>query len=1203
MYNSAKKLFAVASATAMVLAGVVPFVASAAVHAVGQNVLSSDGTVWMITPQNTRRAYTSGGAFLSYGFNSFANVVAASPEDLSLPVDPAGFIPPQDGSIICSDRGTDKGTCYLITAGMKAGFTSAAVFTGRGFKFSSGQNGDVSFLGSTSNIGDTTSANRSGVLVNKSGTVYLVGPTGLLGIPDITTFNGWGYSFAKVVPANAADAAMSVTGVMATRMAGQLSPTALVGTGCTTNCVPPTGGSLSVSLASNTPAATNVASGAAFIPFTAVNFTAGGSAVTVTGLTLTRSGLGADTNLNNMYLFNGAQMLAQSSSIQSGKVRFTNSSGLFTVPANSTMTVWVKGDIAAGTSSGLTYSFGINSAADVLSNSTGLNGSFPITGNLVTTATVSSPSLATLTATSVAVGTSVNAGTTGLLAGQFSLQAANSAVAVKGVTLTLIGSVNSSTDIKNIKLMANGTQYGTTATGITTGMNTVFFDLSSNPLVIPTGQTVQMQVMADVTGGANRNFLFSVQHNYDIQAYDSTYGVGILTSGSFPVQQATNITVNQGSLTITRDSASRTNAVASSQTNIQLATFDFTANGEDVKVFSLPVTVTVTGGTATLTNLKLVDDTGFGIGTTVSGSAVVGPSNVTGAITSFPYTFGASSNLNYVIPANTTRKVSIVADITSAAGSPVITASLGAGASGNAQGVTSVASITTSASSGNALSVSTSTLSATLNNSVSSPIKVVPGSTQQKVASFSLNAGGADAVNVTTITLTAAAASITGNFQNLKVMVGSTQVGTVQNTLTNSAAYSFSPSTPINIPAGGSVVVDVYADLVTGVAANTLLNQPVVNLTGVTAQLASSGAAATSVTANGQGVTVSTGGVVTISQDPTTPNSRQVSMSSTGVVFGVVRVKETTGNESARITDITLTATAVAGTTLNGSASGSISTLKNITISDGAGHTYTKSTWDTSVDNTTTGTYKVTFNNVNLTIPQGPNSYLQLTVKADVNDFNSGAASNAQFSFGIGTASEVTIRGNASNNTITPTVTANATSNTTTILRTSVTMSSVSSISSPVSVTVNTTGAPSSGEIVAIFNATAGAGGDAILKSINLQQGGNAPTAAAVTYYVYDASQGLSTAVGTATLTGSGAGTITLNQGSAASVPGVTIPSGTTKSFVIKADTNAFNTGSSGSGKSYTLSLTSWSWSDQTTAGLGVSGDQTTVPSAVTRTY
>lgn len=189
---------------------------------VGTNI-SSNGTVYMITPDNQRRAYTSAGAFLSYGFNSWTEVLPASSNDLSLPV-ASSFIPPRDGKIVCSDRGSDKGTCYLITNSQKAAFTSAAVFKALGFNFTNSLSGDVSFLPSTSNINSSSEAHRTGVLINKNGTVYLVGNSGLLGIPSMDTLNSWGYSLTDIVKANTADSAEVQTGVMTTHQAGLLSP-------------------------------------------------------------------------------------------------------------------------------------------------------------------------------------------------------------------------------------------------------------------------------------------------------------------------------------------------------------------------------------------------------------------------------------------------------------------------------------------------------------------------------------------------------------------------------------------------------------------------------------------------------------------------------------------------------------------------------------------------------------------------------------------------------------------------------------------------------------------------------------------------------------------------------------------------------------------------------------------------------------------
>ena len=191
-------------------------------HQIGINVKSPDGTISMIAPDGTRRPYTSAGAFLSYGFNSFSNVVDASSADLALPA--GSFIPPRDGKIICSDRSPDKGTCYLITNGQKSGFTSAKIFTGLGFNFGKTSKGDVSWMSDAGSIGDAQSAHRSGVLINNQGTYYLISDSGLLGIPDANTLQSWGYAFSDAVSANDSDKSLTQVSVIQVRQPGQLSP-------------------------------------------------------------------------------------------------------------------------------------------------------------------------------------------------------------------------------------------------------------------------------------------------------------------------------------------------------------------------------------------------------------------------------------------------------------------------------------------------------------------------------------------------------------------------------------------------------------------------------------------------------------------------------------------------------------------------------------------------------------------------------------------------------------------------------------------------------------------------------------------------------------------------------------------------------------------------------------------------------------------
>jgi len=224
MTNSiAKKIFASAVAVSSAFMGFAPIAAQAV--SAGEVYKTTDGTVWFITSDMQRRPFTSGGAFLSYGFLSWAQVQNATAEVEALTA--GSFIAPQDGKIFCATatKGTDvNGECSLVTGGMKAAFTSSAVFSGLGYSFSRAQYGDSSFLTKTANLDNAGAAHSAGVLVNIDGTVYLVGSTSLMGIPSVSVFESWGYSFLDVVTANSADRSMTKSGIMASRTPGHLSP-------------------------------------------------------------------------------------------------------------------------------------------------------------------------------------------------------------------------------------------------------------------------------------------------------------------------------------------------------------------------------------------------------------------------------------------------------------------------------------------------------------------------------------------------------------------------------------------------------------------------------------------------------------------------------------------------------------------------------------------------------------------------------------------------------------------------------------------------------------------------------------------------------------------------------------------------------------------------------------------------------------------
>jgi hypothetical protein len=118
----------------------------------------------------------------------------------------------------------------------------------------------------------------------------------------------------------------------------------------------------------------------------------------------------------------------------------------------------------------------------------------------------------------------------------------------------------------------------------------------------------------------------------------------------------------------------------------------------------------------------------------------------------------------------------------------------------------------------------------------------------------------------------------------------------------NATTYTFS-GTPFNVPAGGSVNVDVYADTLSSDSGAPTVS-PATTLAGCTAsgQISFSSINCTSI----QGQNLSFGGnpTITVSADSTEPPSAQVVMGSTGNTLGVYRFTETSNIENVKVTDL-----------------------------------------------------------------------------------------------------------------------------------------------------------------------------------------------------------------------------------------------------------------------------------------------------------
>ena len=711
----AKKLFAGAAVASMVLTAAPAF---AAAHAEGTNV-NKAGTIGMVIGGQFR-PYTSAGAFLSYGFNSWSTVVEANTDDNALPV--GSFIPPQDGSIIFSDRGADKGTGYVISGGMKYGFPTEAIFKGQGYTYANAMWADVSWMSMGGTVNAADAAHLPGTLVNNGGTVQLVGNTGLMGIPDLATFNSWGYSFAKVVPANANDKAKTQTGVMAMRQAGQLSPTA------TTTVA---SGPISAMLASDNPASTTLVAGQAQADL--AHFTLSGNG-TVNALTFERIGVSANTVPSNFYLFDGATRLTDSASFGSdNKVTFAGLN--WTV--SGTKTISVKSDITGG--AGQTVGVRI---VGITAGTTAT--AVSVSGNIHS---IASASLATVALSNAQTISDFDPGMD-VLVFQGTATVGTRDVMLNRLAFRQIGSIASS-DVKNFRLFVDGIQVASVASLDSNGY--VTFAPSTT---LKSGARI-VKVMADVIGGSGRNIQFSLRGTYDITTVDSSYNVPVLATGTFPFGDSTTASVNTGTLTVQKTTDSASSNIVAGASDQSLGKFSFTAFGEAVKVETLRVGMLgTTGGTIT-------DHTLRNVRVLVNGSQVGSTTDVPFAA-SFAAASGTSFTTNFTVNPGSAATVEIRGDIYDSEGTEEISTGVltaiqavlvGGTATNNAVPQVSLGTINVPSATNvtaNSLTVGSSSISLAALTTYPSQNTTAPQSSF-KLGSFVLTGSSNEAVNVNTI--------------------------------------------------------------------------------------------------------------------------------------------------------------------------------------------------------------------------------------------------------------------------------------------------------------------------------------------------------------------------------------------------------------------------------------------------------------------
>ncbi len=286
-----------------------------------------------------------------------------------------------------------------------------------------------------------------------------------------------------------------------------------------------TGGTLSVSLASDTPASATAPRIASSVPLFAFNLSSSGGASTISTIVAHRFGVGAGTDLANVYLYDGATRLTDGRAVatQTNEVTF---SGLnLSIADGTTKKLWMKANVNTATSGGV-HGFQIVSADKISSNGT-VTGSFPVSGNQIT---ISNGTSGTVTISGNGTISNPSVGQTNAEIARFQLQVSNEAATIGSLTFSLSGSARNS-DFSNFTLWQGSTKLATTAA--VSGTNLVVFSLTS-PFAMADGTTRIFSVHADLSGAAARTIGVRLAEPSDLAAVGGNFGFGMqITSGAF----------------------------------------------------------------------------------------------------------------------------------------------------------------------------------------------------------------------------------------------------------------------------------------------------------------------------------------------------------------------------------------------------------------------------------------------------------------------------------------------------------------------------------------------------------------------------------------------------------------------------------------------------------------------------------------------
>ncbi len=668
---------------------------------------------------------------------------------------------------------------------------------------------------------------------------------------------------------------------------------------------------LDVSLSATTPESASVADGAN-AKFTKLVFTAGEDDVEIDKLYVYRSGLTANSDLENVKIVDedGAYYGNIGSFNTNNKAMITFTSPL-EIEEGESEVYYIQAGFVSGKTAGRTASLGIESADDIECN-VDVEGDFPIMGNPMTITSITIGT-ATFDETSALSDSTPDIGDTDVVLNKFKITAGST----EGITLESLTAMEAGSasldDVQNIELysVTDGESLGEVS-GWNSSGKAHWSDLD---VVIGKGETHRFEIRVDVIDGAGLELNADIIDGSDVLAqvkgndYDFyiTPTVGTWTNSNNG-RGANNQTINDGGLTVTKSGSTPSTGNIAPGDDQELTVLDFYATGEDVRVSALTIDCSTSTGfdDGEVTNVKVYDE---------DGDIVAGPGDL-----------AADGTVDFtdvfVVPVGTheyTIKAKISSDSTTG---DQIQCGIAASSDITAKGMTTNETISPSASSvyGNWQTVAAADLSAT---NLLTPVAqdVAQGADDFLFAQASLDAGNSgEDVEVTAVEIDNTTGSDAGfdEINNVEIWADldssdsdrgdefETKVSDAENPVDTAGTQSFTLTENITIPKGTYVNIAVIGDIAADAEDG---GEHTIMFSDVTANGVDTGTdcSDTSPSGAGQKMTVTDKGVLTLTVDSSSPSADILLSEQEEVTVGIFNLAasdvENLDLDSFKITD------------------------------------------------------------------------------------------------------------------------------------------------------------------------------------------------------------------------------------------------------------------------------------------------------------